>query len=405
MDVLFELVKGKRRLAVAVVVILVIAVSWSGFVDRKSQQYVDRAFIQALGAFATARLLNATITVAKSVQVGAGVSFQPLEVLDPVHDLVEQYSSIMKFSLASLVTQKLLLEIVSTRFFKIMLTALGLVLIACLFYAQGKYSPIIVKLFALAGLVRFVFVLAIALNALVDDAYVNPKTKKNIADLEMLSREVENFEAVGELSFEDRNNFQNQLDVMASDRELLVGEMESIKEQVMNTREKMALAQKALEDIEEQRDFLNKINLFTKDLNLKNARDDFNELEEALSYQLKNLKQAESQVRKIDRSATDIKAKLSGEIKQGWFSDFSSRVSSFRDFARADNLKERIETFIPAVVNLMALFVFKTLIMPLLFLFILLRGFRNILGIDLRAFVKAEVANVATELKMDKTFK
>lgn len=107
MDVLFELVKGKRRLAVAVVVILVIAVSWSGFVDRKSQQYVDRAFIQALGAFATARLLNATITVAKSVQVGAGVSFQPLEVLDPVHDLVEQYSSIMKFSLASLVTQKL----------------------------------------------------------------------------------------------------------------------------------------------------------------------------------------------------------------------------------------------------------------------------------------------------------
>ena len=399
---LLERLKGRRRLTVIVVVVLVIAISWSEFVDRKSQNYVNSATFQAIGAFATARLLNAGITVAKSVQVGAGVSFQPLEVLDPVHDLVEQYSSIMKLSIGSLVTQKLLLEIVSSTFFKTLLTTLGLILIASLYVEKGLYSPLLLKLFALAGLVRFLFVFAVACNALVDEAYVNPKTEKNMAELEILSREINHFEVGVGVSLEERETLETQLEALLEDREKIIVQIEKSQRQVELIQEERKIAQSALENIDSQLSFATKINPFSKNLVRQNAQADFNEVKENLNAELRDLEKIKSHLQNIDKSSAEIRAMLAGEGSQRWFSSFSSRFSSFRDFARVDNLKERIEAFIPAMLNLMALFVFKTLIMPLLFLFLLLRGFRYIWGVDLREFVKAEVANVAAELKMDK---
>ncbi len=259
---------NSRKLTTALIILLVVAVSWSGYVDRQTENYVNQATIQALAAFATARVLNAGITVAKSVQVGAVVSVQPLEILDPVHDLVEQYSAIMKLAIGSLVIQKVLLEIVATGFFKILLTLLALLLLASLFVGSINHSTLMFKLFALACLVRFLLILAVGLNGLVDTIYVNNKTQQNMVELEILSREVDALTISGD-----------------SD----------------------------------------------------------------------------------DRS---------------WYAGITSRFSAAKDLINLENLKNKVEVAVPAMLNLMALFILKTLILPLMFLWLLLRGFRVIWGVN-----------------------
>src|SRR6056297_298909 len=258
-----------RQLMVALIILLIVAVSWSGYIDRQTESYVNQATVQALAAFATARVLNAGISVAKSVQMGALVSVQPLEVLDPVHDLVEQYSAIMKLAIGSLVIQKVLLEIVATGFFKILLSLLAVLLLASLFVGNGHFSSMMFRFFLLACLVRFLLILVVGLNGLVDTVYVNNKTQQNMVELEILSQEVD------------------------------------------------------------------------------------------------------------DLTASNVPAETS------WHSGITSKLSAAKDLINLENLKKKAEVAVPAMLNLMALFMLKTLILPLTFLWILLRGFHIVWRIDL----------------------
>lgn len=254
---------------VVLIILLIVAASWSGYIDRQTESYVNQATVQALAAFATARVLNAGISVAKSVEVGAVVSVQPLEILDPVHDLVEQYSAIMKLAIGSLVIQKVLLEIVATGFFKILLTLLAALLLASLLLSNGNFSTLMFRIFILVCLARFLLILAVGLNGLVDNIYVNNKTEQNMVELELLSLEVNELTA----------------------------------------------------------------------------------------------------------------AKVPGETS--WHSGISSKFSAAIDLINLENLKKKAEVAVPAMLNLMALFILKTLILPLLFLWLLLRGFRSIWGLNL----------------------
>jgi hypothetical protein len=262
---------SRPQLVVALIILLIVAASWSGYIDRKTENYVNQATVQALTAFATARLLNAGISVAKSVEVGAVVSVQPLEILDPVDDLVEQYSAIMKLAIGSLVIQKVLLEIVATGFFKIVLTLLAVLLLAALLVGSANQSTVMFRIFTLVCLARFLLLLAVGLNGLVDNIYVNNKTQQNMEELELLSQEVN------------------------------------------------------------------------------------------------------------DLTATRVPDETS------WHSDITSKFSAAIDLINLENLKKKAEVAVPAMLNLMALFILKTLILPLLFLWLLLRGFRSIWTVDLNS--------------------
>ncbi len=262
---------SRQQLVVALIILLIVAVSWSGYIDRQTENYVNQATVQALAAFATARVLNAGISVAKSVEVGAVVSVQPLEILDPVHDLVEQYSAIMKIAIGSLVIQKVLLEIVATGFFKILLTLLAILLLASLLVGSNNLSTLMFRLFALACLVRFLLILAVGLNGLVDTVYVNNKTQQNMVELEVLSQEVNDLTA----------------------------------------------------------------------------------------------------------------ARVPDETS--WHSGITSKFSAAMDLINLEKLKRKAEVAVPAMLNLMALFILKTLVLPLLFLWVLLRGFRSVWAVDLNS--------------------
>ena len=94
-----------------------------GTIDVKSEKYVQDAISQALVAYAGARTLNAGISLLQSGEIAgklffADTSIRPFETLDPLDDMVEDYATIMKYAIGSLMIQKLIVNILSNDVFK-----------------------------------------------------------------------------------------------------------------------------------------------------------------------------------------------------------------------------------------------------------------------------------------------
>jgi hypothetical protein len=105
-----------RRLVLVVAVAIMVAFAWRAPLDAAASQQVDAGLKRALLSFASARALNAIISVVQGTEVavepaGIGVIFTPGQVLDPVNDLVEQFSDLMLIASVSFGIQKMLISI------------------------------------------------------------------------------------------------------------------------------------------------------------------------------------------------------------------------------------------------------------------------------------------------------
>lgn len=108
----------ERRLQIATVAGLagLALLAWLPWLDRVAVEHVEDGFRRALIAHATARALNAGIsllqesTVAVSV-LGTGVTVALGQVLDPLNDLVEWFASMMLLATVSFGVQRVLVAI------------------------------------------------------------------------------------------------------------------------------------------------------------------------------------------------------------------------------------------------------------------------------------------------------
>ena len=106
----------RSRIAIILTVAIVMACSWLPQIERVANDQLDAGLKRALISFAAARTLNAVISVAQGTElaiqpVGIGVNFAPGQILDPVNDLVEQFSALMLTASIAFGVQKVLLSI------------------------------------------------------------------------------------------------------------------------------------------------------------------------------------------------------------------------------------------------------------------------------------------------------
>ena len=104
-----------KRFLVPLCLAALVACSWLSPLDSLATQQVDAGLKRALVSFGTARALNAVISVAQGTQVavepaGVGFSLAPGQILDPVNDLVEQFSHLMLVASVSFGVQKVLIS-------------------------------------------------------------------------------------------------------------------------------------------------------------------------------------------------------------------------------------------------------------------------------------------------------
>lgn len=89
-----------RQLLILLGLAVVLSGAWLAPLDSSASQHAQAGLKRALVTFATARTLNAVISVVQGTEVsvqpgGVGIVFTPGQVLDPVNDLVEQFSALM----------------------------------------------------------------------------------------------------------------------------------------------------------------------------------------------------------------------------------------------------------------------------------------------------------------------
>lgn len=110
--------RALSRLATLALVLLFVVLSWSEDISAMANAQVDAGLKRSLVSFASARALNAIISVVQGTEVvvqplGVGITLALGQVLDPINDLVEQFSSIMLVASVAFGIQKLLLAVAS----------------------------------------------------------------------------------------------------------------------------------------------------------------------------------------------------------------------------------------------------------------------------------------------------
>lgn len=166
-----------KKYFIPIFIALIVAASWVGVVDRQSENYVNGALKQALIVYGTARAVNSVISVLQTVSI-PGVTIG--EALDPVNDLVERFSAVMEIAIGSLVIQKVLVEITTNDFFKYALTLSGIALLVSIYFRFGTRTMLFSKIFITFVFLRFAVVLALLLNGVVDDRFIDRKVSADL---------------------------------------------------------------------------------------------------------------------------------------------------------------------------------------------------------------------------------
>jgi hypothetical protein len=162
-----------KRFFAPLLLVAVLLLSWTSPLDTLSTEQVDSGLKRALVTFGTARALNALISVAQGTDVaiepaGVGVKFSPGEILDPINDLVEKFSTLMLFASISFGIQKILISLGGHWLVSSVLSAA--VILWAILHISGRQIPEwCSKLLVITLLLRFAIpVVTVGSNVLFD---------------------------------------------------------------------------------------------------------------------------------------------------------------------------------------------------------------------------------------------
>ena len=120
-----------RRYALALFMLAAVACAWLAPLDAPAAGQVDAGLKRALISFASARALNAVISVAQGTELsvqplGVGVTLTPGQLLDPVNDLIEKFSTLMLAASVAFGVQKALIAMGAWGAVSLVLSAVAL---------------------------------------------------------------------------------------------------------------------------------------------------------------------------------------------------------------------------------------------------------------------------------------
>jgi hypothetical protein len=173
---------------IAVLIVVLVALSSTRVLDDYVDDYTDESIRNAALTYATARGINGLVSVLQSTEVEAGVivsgSMTIGEVLDPLNDMIERFSSVMAWVLASLAAQKLLLLLASHQLFLYLLAVLGITSLLLIFYGRSPAQNLVFRCFLVAAFLRFALGLVVVLNSGVDTLFLDQQLRDNDREME-----------------------------------------------------------------------------------------------------------------------------------------------------------------------------------------------------------------------------
>ena len=104
-----------NKILIVILSSFIIFIAFSYSLDIHGKELVDKSFKESVVVFGSAKALNAVISLAQGTEIDLPFLTVAIgEVLDPINDLVEQFSLVMLASMVSLGIQKILINFVTT---------------------------------------------------------------------------------------------------------------------------------------------------------------------------------------------------------------------------------------------------------------------------------------------------
>ncbi|MDR0378387.1 MAG: hypothetical protein LBI62_00285 [Candidatus Accumulibacter sp.] len=189
----------KRFLVVALLAV-VVAVAWMPAFDTKANAKVDAGLQRAIATYATARLLNGVISVAQGTQIaaapaGIGMTLSPGEILDPLNDLVEQFSEVMLAAMVAFGVEKMLLTVGASWAISLILSV-SAGLWAVLYLFGASVPRWLARLFLVLLVTRFAMPVSLMATDLVFQRFMASGYQESLAALQTMQGEAGNLEAI-----------------------------------------------------------------------------------------------------------------------------------------------------------------------------------------------------------------
>ena len=183
----------------------------SGALDGPAQASADRVFKQALLTYGAVRTLDAAVSLAEGTEIalqpgGLGVTVSAGEVLEPIDDIVEQFSSLMLVSTTSLGIQSLLLRASAWGLLTVCLILFLLAGVGTTFFPDRIHPK--VRRFVSVGLWlllvgRFAVPVYALGSAVLFEEFLQPSQLEAVQAIEETSGDIREMEQLGAMEMEE----------------------------------------------------------------------------------------------------------------------------------------------------------------------------------------------------------
>ncbi|MCA1798156.1 MAG: hypothetical protein LC632_01520 [Xanthomonadaceae bacterium] len=178
-----------RMLAVVIAAAVLLGVSFWGGLDREGEKVTNELLMKGTITYAVTRAAMAGLSVVEEIEISAAVvSGKPFRVLRPLIDLLDRFSSVLFFSISSLALLKLLTYLFGTAAFSLLYAGV-VAAVVLLFIVMPPYKQKLMeywpwRVFLVATVIRFAFVLIVGLNFLTHQVFLAERQEAAMAELE-----------------------------------------------------------------------------------------------------------------------------------------------------------------------------------------------------------------------------
>ena len=337
-------------------IVLVLIISWSSGLDTlaayvNSESIKDGAIIYGL-----ARSINGVISVIQSAEIGGVIgSVHPGELLDPINDLIERFSSVMAWSLSSLVLQKVLLTIFNSIIFKLIFTVVCiLVLFARFIFKTNSNIQKMWSLFLIVASLRFSISIVCSLTAIVDYGFIQEIEQTSLKTVRQFNSDISvGINAVTETD----ENISTTVDTYKSHKEETISEHDQIKSELIKLEKQLeGLPSRSLIDVMKRKKKSKEVLLIERQIETKKT----------------SLERIEKKLLQLDSSIECEKLKNEGQSCEGNWSKIKNLFSGDKIAEISSRLNQTVNELMTVLVSL----VLTTIILPLIFLYVAMKTFK-----------------------------
>ena len=147
--------------------------AWTGVLDNFSSDNISQSISNAGLIYGTARGINALVSLLQGTELNfVLLTISIGEALDPLNDLIERFSQVILIALGSLALQKILLALVSHTMFNVLLAIVASITGLLLFMGTARQFSMMLRAFLVVAFFRFSLGLVVLANSWVDAMFL-----------------------------------------------------------------------------------------------------------------------------------------------------------------------------------------------------------------------------------------